>query len=105
VRIKTIALLQALGVACYITLFAVSVNALRTGETFSETMSPAVGISSFLLAFVASALICATIVFGYPAWLFTNGKSREAPEMVGWTIAWFVALALIAGIVITAIFI
>lgn len=102
-RIKTAAFLQAIGVAAYIALFAASVNAIRPGETFPDTMSPAVGISFFLLAFVASVLICATIVFGYPVWLFTNGKSREALEIVGWTVAWFVALALTAGIIITVV--
>lgn len=92
---KTIAFLQSVGVVAYIAIFAVIV---QSAEAIVGPMdpSPIVSMTLFLLAFVTSALICSTIVFGYPITLFLDGKRREALETVGWTMGWCIVLLAVA---------
>ncbi|MDO8470002.1 MAG: hypothetical protein Q7S84_03225 [bacterium] len=93
---KYIALLQSVGVAAYVAVFAAVVQTTQA-IVLPQSLVPVLGIALFLLAFVTSALICAAIVFGYPATLFFDGKKREALEIVGWTMAWCVILLAIIG--------
>lgn len=102
---KIVGLLQALGLMLYVSLFALGSRAiigwlkLRFDVPDSESAIPMI---AFLLAFVTSALICGTIVFGYPAYLFSQGKKEIAIPIVLWNTLWLVlAFALcIIGLII-----
>lgn len=66
-KIKQIAFLQALGIACYIAIFATTVYALQTWSVARDMEPhPALGIALFLLTFIFSALICGSVMFAYP---------------------------------------
>jgi len=93
---RSIAFLQAIGVTAYVAVFAVLVQSVQF-IVHPQNLGPIPTITIFLLAFVTSALICAAIVFGYPATLFFDGRKREALEVVGWTMAWCVILLAIIG--------
>jgi hypothetical protein len=90
-----IALLEALGLTAYITLFVVVVNtAPRPEDVFDR--NPILGMATFLLAFVTSALICGSIVLGYPSYLLFNGEKEKALKIVAWSAAWLVVFLVIA---------
>jgi hypothetical protein len=90
-----IALLEALGLTAYIALFAaVVIMGPRPEDMFAR--NPIFGMGTFLLAFVTSALICGSIVLGYPSYLFFNGEREKALKIVAWSVAWLVVLLVIA---------
>jgi hypothetical protein len=85
--LKTIAFLQAAGIAAYTLLFALVVQYL--GPRFEPLpVSPIFSMTLALIAFVFSATVCATIFLGYPAYLFFDGKKRESVRLILWSIAW-----------------
>lgn len=91
---KILGLLQALGLILYITLFSQGAHmVLPLLKTRFDAPGPesAVPMILFLLTFVTSALICATIAFGYPAYLFLEGKRKTAVLTVCWNILWLIA--------------
>ncbi|MDD5290172.1 MAG: hypothetical protein PHT40_03185 [Patescibacteria group bacterium] len=65
--------------ACYIGLVTLAMNGLNqlvSGRDGTGVFMP--GFLLFLLFFVLSALISATLVFGRPMWLLMEKKLREA---------------------------
>ncbi len=92
---KIIGLIQALGLMLYVSLFVLGSRAvigwlkLRFDVPGSESAIPMI---AFLLAFVTSALICGTIVFGYPAYLFFQGKKEIAIPIVLWNTLWLIVV-------------
>ncbi len=92
---KIIGLIQALGLALYVSLFAsgsrVVIEWLKVRFDVPGSES-AVPMIAFLLAFVTSALICGAIVFGYSTYLFFQGKKEIAIPIVLWNIVWLIAL-------------
>ncbi len=53
----------------------------------------------FLLAFVISALICGSLILGYPLLLFSSGQHNEAMKIVLWSLLWLVVLALCIALI------
>lgn len=86
----TIGFLQAAGLFIYISLFANL--AMFFGNHFPAPHDPVLQITVFLLAFVISALICGSLVLGYPIVVFFHGEKKEAPKTVAMSIVWLVAL-------------
>ncbi len=84
--------IQALGVTLYCLL--VGVLFWKGNEIFGKP-DRYVGPVTFLLLFIASAMICALMVFYQPYILFFAGKKKEALETVVNTAAWlFIACML-----------
>jgi hypothetical protein len=83
--------LQAVGVTLYCAFVGVI---FWKGNTIFGQADRYVAPVAFLLLFIASAMICALIVFYRPYQLFFDGKKREALEAVVHTAAWlFLAFA------------
>lgn len=88
---KTIGLLQAFGLALYVTIFAFAVQSFQMWlKGFGVQINPALSIIMFLLAFIISALACSAIAFGYPITLFFDSKKQEAMRVVLWTGIWLI---------------
>jgi hypothetical protein len=84
--------IQALGVTAYCSF--VGVIFWKGNEIFGKA-DRYVGPVAFLLLFIASAMICALVVFYQPYLLFFDGKKKEALETVVNTTAWlFIAFTL-----------
>ena len=90
-----IAFLQVIGVVAYILTFTFTVNYVSGIFGDSDLGPPMVGMSFFLLAFVTSALICSSLVLGYPLYLFLNNEKRKAVMLVLWSAFWFVLILLL----------
>lgn len=77
--------IQALGVTVYCSF--VGLFFWKGNEMFGK-VDRYVGPVTFLLLFIASAMICALMVFYQPYLLFFDGKKKEALEIVVNTAAW-----------------
>jgi hypothetical protein len=77
--------LQALGVTAYCGL--VGMIFWRGNEIFGKDPNYA-GPVAFLILFIVSALICASIVFYQPYKLFFENKKKEAIDLVIATTLW-----------------
>ena len=91
-----VAFLQVIGVVIYILTFTFAINYVSGIFGDSDFGSPMIGMSFFLLAFVTSALICSSLVLGYPLYLFLNDGKRRAVMIVLWSAFWFVIVLLLA---------
>lgn len=97
---RVIGLIQASGLALYVGLFAALIQQIQ--NWFPPTgvqLPPGMGIVLFLLAFVISALICGSLILGYPILLFSSGKHREAVKIVLWSLLWLVAIAICIALI------
>ena len=94
------AFLQAAGVAAYVMLFAFTVQTL--GRHFADLRpNPIFSMALALIAFVFSATVCSTLFFGYPAYLFFEGKKKESVRLVLESIVWLaVFLIVFLGLVV-----
>jgi len=96
---KYIGFLQALGLAGYIGVFAMSLFRIQNWvHTRNISPHPIMGIMLFLLAFVISALICSSLIFAYPVVLFFDGRRRDALQTVLWSGLWLVTIFLFVAI-------
>lgn len=83
-----VAFLQALGLVIYCGLVGLL---FWRGSVWFGTISNPLGSALFLVLFVASALISALLVLGYPFILFWEKKQTvEALKLVGYTTAWLI---------------
>lgn len=88
-------LLQAAGLTLYVFLF---VSIVQNISNSFENQNPFVAMMSVLLAFVSSALICASITLIYPGILFFDNKKKEALQVILWNWLWLIiSLAIIIG--------
>ncbi len=88
---RTIGFLQAVGVALYVSFFAVAVRTIGQWSEMHKTQpSPVFGIILFLLAFIISGIICISMLFGYPAYLFFGNNKSNAVKTILWSLAWLV---------------
>lgn len=95
-----IAFLQALGLVVYCSLVGLL---FWQGESWFGTMSSFVGPTLFLILFVASALISALLVLGYPIILFWEKKqTTKALKLVAYTTAWLAFFALFIVLLLTS---
>ncbi|MDO8620379.1 MAG: hypothetical protein Q7R64_03470 [bacterium] len=93
---KSNGLLQATGLVCYVGAFATIVQYLgKWAGAQDMEPSPAISITLFLLTFIISALISASIVFAHPLFLFLAGKKEEAVKTVLWTLVFLVIFLLL----------
>lgn len=93
-----IGLVQAVGVATYITLLITFFTGFAPRfEHDSMFLAPII----FLMVFVTSALICGSLMLAYPLWLTVQGRIKDAAEVVVWGIVWL--LAILLSIIILAI--
>lgn len=86
-----IGFLQAVGIALYIGLFVIA--ATRIGPVLGQDRSLIPPII-FLTTFVASALICGSIMLGFPAWLALQNRFRDAVTVVASGIVWLLVILL-----------
>lgn len=88
-----IAFLQALGLVFYCLLIGII---FWQGETWFGPIFSFVGPALFLVLFVASALISALIILGYPFVLFWEEKQTiKALKLIIYTIAWLIFFVLL----------
>ncbi len=101
---KLIGFLQAFGLAAYVGLFALFTQTILPilRAKFPTDPNPIVPMTLVLLAFVTSGLICATIAFCYPAYLFFHDKKEYALRVVLWSAA---GLAVISALVLGGVLI
>lgn len=81
-----VSFLQSVGLTAYAALVASVMT--NIGKVASEPKSPLLGLTAFLMLFVFSATVCASIVFGYPAYLVKEGKMKTAIRIVAYTVTW-----------------
>jgi hypothetical protein len=88
-KLKIVSLIQALGLTAYISLVALF---MQNAENWfgPQKGNEMFGIMIFLLIFVISALISASIMLGYPATLFFQGKRKTALNIVLQSVGWLV---------------
>ena len=99
---KIIGLLQAIGLLLYVTIVAVI---MRDGPFWFryENINLTFGVMAFLLFFVLSALISASLILGYPLILLLDGKKKDAIQTVLWSVGWIVIFFIIALSIIVLI--
>lgn len=98
-----IGLLQALGIAVYVSIFALTAWnigewARNTGVELPEIMMMII----MLTTFIVSATICASLMFGYAIARFMKGERKEAYATVGYTVMWLVIFLAVFGIFVTS---
>ena len=92
-------LLEAAGLALYVSLFAVVSQQIQPWlMALNPKPQPMLSIILFLLAFIISAIICGAIIFGYPITLFFDGKKSEALKIVFWSAVWLIIFFVIFAI-------
>lgn len=96
-----IGLLQAAGVIIYILIFVSIINLLRAAVTIQP---PEFLVAAFvLLTFVFSALVCGSLVLGYPSLLIFKGNVKRAVTIVGWTGLAFAAILVLALLIVVVL--
>jgi hypothetical protein len=93
-----VGLMQAVGLALYITLFA-TIATYAGNSNLGINIQPPLAIIVFLMAFIISASICFSIAFVYPIKLFFEDKKREAVQTILWMIGWLLVLFVIVAVV------
>ena len=86
-----VGLLQAFGIAIYVILFAFFIHNI---EFWLKDVSthPTFNMVLILLLFIISAVVCASLMFGYPISLFFNGEKKIALRIVFWGVIWLLVL-------------
>ncbi len=87
--------LQALGIVLYVVAF--SWLSMIIGPRIAGPYGgpQLISMALFLLAFCMSALICATLVLGYPVILVLQKQWKKGVQVFAWTLAWSVIIALL----------
>lgn len=89
---SVIAFFQALGLVLYCSAVG---YLMISGEGWFGSLNGVMGIVFFLLLFVVSALISASAVLGYPAWLVWQKNISQAVDLVFWTVFWILSILLL----------
>lgn len=85
--------MNALGTVVYVTLVA---TFMQNGEKiFGKVEDNFFGPVVFLLLFVLSATITASLVLGKPLLMYLNGQKNEAVRLFFYTVGWLVLATLI----------
>ncbi len=88
-------LVQAAGLVLYVLLFS-WFSTVVGPRVLAPFMGPQLlGMALFLLAFCTSALICSTLVFGYPLMLVLHKQWKTGLQVFLWTVGWVVLLGLL----------
>ena len=83
---KLVGLLQALGLVGYVLLLVTTVHFVSTWFPKDTDAFPTLGMITFLLTFMTSALICGSIALAYPISLYIKDRKREAAQIVLWNV-------------------
>lgn len=94
------AFLQAAGIVAYVALFALIAQTVGAGF---RNVGPIASITLMLLVFIFSAVVCASLMFGYPLFLFLAGEKKQAVRIVATSVVWLalfivLAFALVASL-------
>lgn len=87
-----ISLLNSIGVLVYVSLVAFI---MQNGEKIFGKMQNFLGPIAFLLLFVVSAAITASLVLGKPILFYLDGKKQEAIKLFCFTIGWMFLIMVI----------
>ena len=92
------AFLSAVGVVLYVVLLAWFMNNLHNWfESDSRSwLNPAL----FLMAFIISACITASLVLLKPILLYVEGQKKEAVHLFSFTLGFLVLLAILIGLLV-----
>lgn len=85
-------LANAAGTLLYVFLVTL---VMRDGEKIFGKMDNGVGPVAFLLLFVLSASITATLILGRPIWWYLAGDKKDSVKLFGATLAWLAVFLLI----------
>ena len=95
-NLKSLALLNALGTAIYVSLIALF---MQNAERIFGQMDNLFGPVAILLIFVLSAAITGSLVLGRPILMYLDNRKAEAVKLFIYTLGWlFVILAVIIGV-------
>lgn len=83
--------LQALGVAVYA---SVVVTIMRNGDKIFGEMNNFLGPVAFLLLFVLSAAITASLTLGRAVLMYLDNRKTEAVKLFGFTLGWLFLMVL-----------
>lgn len=97
-----VALIQVALTLLYIILFSYGVVTFMPPPDTPDALAPFPPMIFFLTAFVFSALLCGSLVLGYPALLFFEGVRSRALLVILWSVAWFALAFLIATLLFFA---
>lgn len=90
---------QALGIAIYVSIFAVLAwNIGQWADSTSFDLPDVAQIAFMLTVFIISATICSSLMFAYPISLFMKGERKEAYATVGFSVMWLVIFLGLFGI-------
>lgn len=90
------AFFQALATVAYISAVSLVMSNAERIIGGSDEQNGALGGVAFLLLFVLSASVTATLVLGTPVRWYIDGKKQEAVQVLGYTVAWLAAFAVLA---------
>lgn len=85
-------LANAIGTVLYVFLVTL---VMRNGETIFGKMNNGVGPVAFLLLFVLSTAVTATLVLGRPIWWYLAGDKKDSVKLFGATLSWLAIFLLI----------
>jgi hypothetical protein len=87
-----IGFLQATGLTVYVSFVVFLMQSMSTRGAPTNPMFQGISI---LLLFVLSAMVSASIMLGYPAWLYGGSKTKQALAIVGWSIGWLLVYLIV----------
>jgi len=85
-KILSWSFVNAVGTVFYVTLVTQAMK--FGGEIFGKLDNNFIGPIVFLLLFVLSATITASLILGRPIWWYLNNQKIEALKLFGLTLAW-----------------
>lgn len=77
---------NAVGTIIYVALVTLAMRI--GGEIFGKVDNNFIGPIVFLLLFVLSATVTASLILGQPIWWYLNNQKIEALKLFGMTLAW-----------------
>jgi hypothetical protein len=77
--------LNALGTALYVALVAI---VMQNGERIFGQVNKILGSIAFLLLFLVSATVTASLVLGKPLLMYLEGEKSKAIQMFLFTVGW-----------------
>ena len=95
------AFLDALGVAGYAVAFAWIVNHIE--QWFGPQEPSWLGFAMFIMIFIISACITASLVLLKPILLYLEGHKKDAVQLFVYTLLFLIILALVVGVFIIKI--
>jgi len=96
--LQFLAFLQATGLVLYIA--AIDLFIVTAGDRLNSNVPSFYGPILFLLLFIISAVISASLVLGKTGILFWEKKYKESFTLLGWTVGWCILYFVLFFIII-----